>query len=119
MAKRSQGGFFSFQMIFFLTLIGAIVIGGSKVVPAYYEFQQLKDLAGRVSGEMGSLTPNEVEKRVYLEFNRNHFAQPVDIFKVKRIKAGYRVTVDYSVPMEFQGGLLKFEPLRFYYRKDP
>lgn len=119
MAMRSQRGFLSFQMIFFLTVIGAVVIGGAKVIPAYYEFNQLKDLADRVSGEMGSLSRDEVKKRVYLEFNRNHLAQPVDVFKVKRIRKGYRVTIDYSVPMEFQGGLLKFEPLRFYYRKDP
>ena len=115
---RRNDGFISFKTLFTLTLIGAIVIGFTKIAPAYFEFYKLKDLANRVVGDMRDLPRGEVEKRVALEFGRERYDLPMKEFVIKTISKGYRVTLDYSVPMTLPSIPVTLPALRFYYRTE-
>ncbi|MBF0379480.1 MAG: hypothetical protein HQL69_00580 [Magnetococcales bacterium] len=103
MNNRQAGGSLIKTMLF-LTMLLAIVSVSLRVVPGVYNYYILKDLADRVVGEYAQLDLTEVNRRVAFELHRTHLDIDDETFVINQTEHGYRVFVDYLIPMDFMLG---------------
>lgn len=108
--KMRQGergaGFIKVLMI--VAIIGALFSMGSTVVPRLYDYYLLRDLADRVVDDFSNLNMIEVKKRVKFELDRSRINIDGQSFIILPVTGGYRVTIDYRIPMEWQFGQESF-----------
>lgn len=112
-----QGGWGMIKMIVYIAAFAFAATVGLTVVPAWYDYQILKDLADRVVNEYQELPPAEVQKRVNYEIYRSRMELDEDTFVFRRSGKGYKVNVHYRVhvtlPITMPEGddmeMLKFE----------
>jgi hypothetical protein len=122
-AKPSrQRGFISIKLALILFTIGIGIMVVLKVVPAYYEFNILKDLANRIVTEYpGQKRIQDVELLVMFELRRNNITLPGDdAFEVTETAKGFRVVIDYQIPLDFSVFgqpivIEKYKELDFFY----
>ncbi|MGN7613553.1 hypothetical protein ACQZV8_15880 [Magnetococcales bacterium HHB-1] len=98
----SEAGVSLRHILITLFLISGLFIVGGKIVPAFYEYYLLRDLANRVANEFSDLPMNEVKKRLHYEAHRSQLDLSEETFAITPTQSGYHVFVDFWEPMEFE-----------------
>ncbi|MBF0193651.1 MAG: hypothetical protein HQL71_03795 [Magnetococcales bacterium] len=102
--KNRQAGGSLIKLMLIITLFGAVVTVALRVVPGVYNYYILKDLADRVVGDYAQLDLAEVNKRVKFELHRTHINIDNETFEIIQTGQGFRVYIDYQIPMDFMLG---------------
>ncbi|MBF0445007.1 MAG: hypothetical protein HQL68_05415 [Magnetococcales bacterium] len=102
--KNRQAGGSLIKLMLILLLLGAAVTVALRVVPGIYNYYILTDLADRVVGDYAKLDLTEVNKRVKFELHRTRIMIDDETFVINQTELGYRVYVDYLIPMDFMLG---------------
>lgn len=97
-----QGGFISLKLMIIIFLVGFSLMLMARVGPGYYDYYVLRDLADRVVEEYATLPPSEVERRVSFELGRSRIQREEDTINFKQTKRGYKVVVNYHIPLDFE-----------------
>ncbi|MBF0189089.1 MAG: hypothetical protein HQL50_14295 [Magnetococcales bacterium] len=100
--RRSERGMGTIALLLVIMIVVSALMVAGKVIPAYYEFTILRDLADRVVNEYNNLERSEVERRIRYEFNRSKIEIEPEDFEITETASGYSVFVYYLVPMEFE-----------------
>jgi hypothetical protein len=121
--KNRQSGASLIKIMLILSILGFIAMVAGRVVPGYYEYSILTDLADRVVGEYAVLDMQTVKKRINFELHRTHINIDDETFIVIKSDSGYRVYIDYQIDMEFSIGgkplvLEGYEILTFKYEAE-
>lgn len=116
-----ESGFVSIKTILIVAIIGMALSLAAKAGPAYYEFTLLKDLADQVVTEHAKKKIRKVKFLIQFEMDRNNIDLPYDdAFEITKTPDGYRVIIDYQIPLDFSIGgqaftIERFKELDFFY----
>lgn len=101
---QKMGGFSFLKVMVIIAVVGFLFSTGNRTLPQLYECYLLRDLADRVVHKYANMPMEEVQRRVQYELHRSRIVIPEDNFHILPVSHGYRVTVSYTIPLEFQIG---------------
>lgn len=102
--RSGEAGFAFLKLIMIIAAVGGVLTVAGRIAPGVYDYYVLRDLADRVVVEYAKLPPNQVRQRVEFELDRSHIKWDEDVFFVAQTAGGYRVTVNYKIPLNFTIG---------------
>ncbi len=101
-----ESGSFLFKTIMVFAVLGVGMTLATRVGPGVYNYFLLRDLADRVVTEYATLSVGEVRRRVDYEMNRSNLSS--DDIRVTKTPTGYRVEVDFRIPLVLKLGEKEF-----------
>ncbi|MBF0283464.1 MAG: hypothetical protein HQL51_03300 [Magnetococcales bacterium] len=110
-----------FRLIVIFTAVAVVLTLGAQLFPALYEYKLLKDLATRIAREYKTGSMAEVQKQVRTEYDMSRITAPADALKISPLRdGGYKVKVEYTVPLKLGVGeisipLGRFQEIHFSY----
>ena len=99
-----MGGFSFTKVMLIIGIVGALSSTGGSIIPKLYEYYLLRDLANRVVHDYADLSMTEVQRRVQFEINRSKISIPENSLHIFALGHGYRVTINYLIPLELHMG---------------
>ncbi|MEO5332889.1 MAG: hypothetical protein H7839_12770 [Magnetococcus sp. YQC-5] len=104
--KHREAGSFLTKVIFIFALVGVGMSMVSQIGPGFYDYLLLRDLADLVVSSYSKMPIDEVRRRVDHEMNRSRLSG--DDFRLTKTPTGYRVEVDYRIPLVLKIGDQEF-----------
>lgn len=101
-SRQREAGSFLFKVVVIFALMGVGMTLATRIGPGVYQYFLLRELADRVVNDYAKLPIHEVKRRVEYEMHRSKLSS--DDFSMIKTTQGYRVEVDFRIPLVFMLG---------------